>query len=128
MKDKLKKLATNISIQEFQKLFPNCIGGYKYLNATESEVYPCPLHKWISVEDSLPYKSGKYILFIRGSISIGSFVKELNLFYKQKLADIGYKLQNEGNILFKDWQKETKPYSLVSHWMPLPEAPEESER
>lgn len=41
--------------EEFRKHYPN-------VNITESEVYPCAMHRWISVKDRLPTVSKRYLV------------------------------------------------------------------
>lgn len=85
------------------------------------------MNEWIKCSDRMPKNDGKYLLFMKKGylITIGSYVKELNKFYKSKLAWVAYKLEKEHMPLFKDWSTNTKPYKNVTHWMPLPEAPNE---
>ena len=64
--------------------------------------------EWISVKDRLPEKDGYYLVVTYGVISIEEFSKE-------KLAWLGY-----------DWDN-AEVYEMIgiTHWMPLPEPPEE---
>lgn len=66
--------------------------------------------EWISVKDRLPEKGGYYLVVTDDAmISIEEFSKE-------KLAWLGY-----------DWDN-AEVYELIriTHWMPLPEPPEEA--
>jgi Protein of unknown function (DUF551) len=79
--------------------------------------------RWINAAHDLPEESGKYLLLVNRVIVIGSFVKELNSFYKSKLAPQAYSLEQKAVRIFKGWARKTRPYSKVTHWMPLPNQP-----
>lgn len=65
--------------------------------------------KWISVDERLPEKDGKYIVArlegSKHSISVRKFRKEVPCWYR------GY---------CGHWEKRT---NAITHWMPLPEPP-----
>ena len=68
--------------------------------------------EWISVEDRLPEESGDYLTYHNGAISA--------LMYSAK-----HKLFNAEDSLSEKFSK--KHSIMVSHWMPLPEAPKGGE-
>ena len=76
---------------------------------------------WFSVNEKLPEKDGKYIVYIRGQYecSIGSFVLRTNRFYKQKLAHILFAMSQR----YKGCEFDCKPYINITHWAYLPSNP-----
>ena len=67
-----------------------------------------PPNEWVSVEDELPARDGVYLVFtMRGSVTTAHFYAE--------------KTFSDGHRRSANWQGNRK----VTHWMPLPEPPEE---
>ena len=65
------------------------------------------MNKWISVKERLPETSGNYLCYIKYS------------FTKVRLERV-YLFLHETNNFVLEW-----PGEIVTHWMPLPELPEE---
>ena len=82
---------------------------------------------WISVKDRLPDKSGKYLVTVTSNVDYKPFVK--TAWFLLKLWDNWqFKYECEPNVpgFYNgdgegDWVER-----MVTHWMPLPEPPEES--
>lgn len=63
------------------------------------------MSEWISVEDSLPPKTGQYLThWPDGEIETYDFQNEI--------AELG-------------WKRPLSRYGIVTHWMPLPAPPKE---
>ena len=82
------------------------------------------MSKWISVEDKLPEKSGKYIVFFmrygtepRVEQTGFSAIKEDNCFTFEQMVSKGHGKKEWTNVKRDD----------VTHWMPLPEPPKTGE-
>lgn len=78
---------------------------------------------WISVKDSLP-ENEKAVLVcdINGANSYSypyEFIDTCNIAFYCKSRNTWY-LEHDFSI---DQQDELQPYDYVTHWMPLPEAP-----
>lgn len=67
--------------------------------------------KWISVEDRLPEESGRYWCYVAEQNSLGLS------FYQWNCA---FNFEN------KRWSSNSL-YKCVTHWMPLPQPPQEKE-
>lgn len=77
---------------------------------------------WISVKDKMPEDSGDYIVLNDGRIEIAPYDKEAA---QEGFYPFGYEdkeIDEIGNTLI-DWIE----ISGVTHWMPLPEPPQEEE-
>lgn len=73
------------------------------------------MSEWISVRDRLPESTGEYVLVLAS----GKPSENVTLVQAYKLAEFD---ANDGWILemYPEWENPT-----VTHWMPLPEPPEE---
>jgi hypothetical protein len=82
---------------------------------------------WISVKDRLPDQEGKYLVYagelLRPHIVIAWFIKDLYKFDK-------YDFPNKHRAGWVDYELDQGYAELtyVTHWMPLPAAPERSDR
>lgn len=91
---------------DYAKGWKACIDWIKTLPTIEAE----PARRWISVEDRLPEKSGDVLVCSRGYC--------LPVPYSQR-----WKAFNAS-----DYDDGTKhALNSVTHWMPLPEMPEEED-
>lgn len=118
MKEKLLWPIKNITRKEFEQMYPN-------VNITESYVYPCA-HQWINVEDKLPEN--------RKDANISKWIKT-----KDRLPEnnqIVLVLNEEGEMAvckveITEWNyffvlyNTSHQITFVTHWMPLPEPPNE---
>lgn len=69
--------------------------------------------KWIKCSDRLPTDDGKYLSITQKTIVICTFYK--GFFYKSRAPKRYY----------ESWLTENKKYKHVTHWMKLPESPNE---
>lgn len=69
--------------------------------------------KWISVDDGQPEKTGNVIVFANDIVT--SWVEVLS----------AYVCPEYGNVIFEQLDGEDYP-PIVTHWMPLPDAPEQT--
>lgn len=88
---------------------PKC--GYDYPNGCDATCdYKHPMTEWISVKDRLPSKND-YVLLYDSS---------LDLVHEGKLRD--------GDFYYSErsgYSKDVGDGCEITHWMPLPEAPNE---
>jgi hypothetical protein len=82
------------------------------------------MSKWISVTDKLPEKKGNYLVFTKNKdIKVMPFFTERNA--SAAIYGRGFCIWEKGRRTNDDdWWK---PVNYVTHWMLLPELPEESE-
>lgn len=71
--------------------------------------------KWISVKKQLPDIDQRVLFY--------DFSESENAITADYAIIIGYLSKDEKNIL--KWHKETEGYCLPTHWMPLPESPQQ---
>lgn len=108
-----------------------CIRSFKYLLPSERIMInkidnAQTVNEWTSIEDKLPDKSGKYLVTITSNVYGKPFVK--TAWFLLNLCDNGqFKYECEPNVpgFYNgdgegDWVERS-----VTHWMPLPEPPEE---
>jgi hypothetical protein len=87
-----------------------CGGIIEELGELPSYDNPCVCHNyktWIKCSDRLPDKEGHYLIHL-----VNGFTKEY---------DVAYFFNNSYNNNWGGWSDEN-----ITHWMPLPEPPEES--
>ena len=78
-------------------------GNWMFANGFNSGVWASS--NWISVKDRLPEKNGRYLVYENGEV---------------------YSAEYEKNRPDSEWTDDYEGYFMkVSHWMPLPEPPEE---
>lgn len=98
----------SISREEFEKLYSN-------VTITESEVYPCPSHNWISIKESLPKLDDRVLLFNSANNKI--YIGEMEYVYDcENECDSHHWYVQEISEFLEDGN--------ISHWMPLPNPPE----
>lgn len=80
--------------------------------------------EWISVDERLPENKGDYMVFTKnGNIKVMPFFTERNM--SAAIYGRGFCIWERGRRTDDDdWWK---PVGYVTHWMPLPELPSESE-
>lgn len=76
------------------------------------------MSEWISVKDRLPEKSQEVIVFCR-TPGLNDFVN--TVYYSAKFQEFNW------CDFMGDPPKSEKGYRDVTHWMPLPEPPEEKQ-
>ena len=78
---------------------------------TFADVPETNVGKWIPVSERLPKETGEYIVVIEDV---------------EKSTSLWYSVYRNGWYDFND-DEYADPYNNVTHWMPLPEPPKESE-
>lgn len=78
------------------------------------------MSKWVSVKDRLPKEDGEYLTYI---IDNGcNYFMKIQGFYENPR-----KLRGIYQDLFTNWELTTWDDNIVTHWMPLPETPNDIE-